>query len=317
VEPVKEGGLEMITKNVLIGPNADPIFRALSQFNVLENYLRRTVAEKTKKGLSESTNENKVREGDERQKELIGMLMLKHRRGIQSHSSGPINYSAIPFTDLPAKLVRESVSYVDEAGKKHPYKDGGCVVKEGKNQWLTISDKHVFHNYLKKSLTAYNKANPNNKLRSFSQLAEMLVPNDFSAHDGSSLSIGSKSLMAIAAGDSYVIKQTVYDGTEVGKVVKVGKMLEGIDAEFFLYKVPDQELNDYTHLNDEDFFNPKEKVVGVLRTYKPGFDKSARNEFVITPKDLGISKEVIAQYFPVELHVAAHNPIPLKAAVNF
>ncbi len=298
MESIKEGGLEMITKEVLIGPKQDNAFRALVALNVLENYFRRTVAEKTKNGSLEYT---KVREGDERDNKLVGLLMLKHRRGIQHHSTGHIKYGEkIKFAELGEKLVREASSHKDGDGKNHPYKDGGYVIKEGKDGSSIVSDKHVFHNYLTKSLREYNKVNKDNKLKNFLRLAEMLVPTDFSASDGSSLIIGSKSQMALAAGDSYLVKQTVYDGTEVGKVVKVGKMLEGVEAEFFLYKILDSEIQKYSHLKEEAFFNPKEKVIGILRTYKPGLDKSVRNEYVITPKEIGIEQEIIRQYVPQE-----------------
>lgn len=312
MESVKEGGLEMLTKEVLVGPDADPVFRTLVQFNVLENYLRRTVAETANRDSSVSTK--KAREGDEREKELIGILMLKHRRGIQPHSSGPLNYSKIDLADLPAKLVRESKSYTDEHERNHPYKDGGYVVKEGKNGSLTISDKHIFHNYLTAALKAYNKANPGNKIRNFSKLAEMLVPNDFSCHDASSLVIGSKSQMALAAGDAYLVKQSIYDGTEVGKVVKVGKMLQGVEAEFFLYKVRPFEMHKYLDLKEDDFINPKEKVIGILRTYEPGTDKSVRKEYVVTPKDLGISSDVVKLHVRPRAKVASLPRVTALAA---
>ncbi|MFH1332115.1 MAG: hypothetical protein ABIH63_02410 [archaeon] len=300
----------MLTKDVLVGPDADPVFKTLVQFNVLENYFRRTVAETAKKGSSVYTK--KVREGDEREKELIGILMLKHRRGIQSHSSGPLSYSKINLTDLPAKLVKESKTYTDEHQRNHPYRDGGYVVKEGSNGSVTISDKHVFHNYLTVTLKAYNKANPDSKIRTFSQLAELLVPKDFSSHDASSLAIGSKSQMALAAGDSYLIKQSVYDSTEVGKVVKVGKMLQGVEAEFFLYRVEPSDTEKYMDLKEEDFINPKEKVIGILRTYKPGTDKSVRAEYVITPKDIGMRIEMTGRYAPSTSDV---KPLPQVTAL--
>ncbi|MEM4267175.1 MAG: hypothetical protein QW404_03925, partial [Candidatus Nanoarchaeia archaeon] len=283
------------------------IFRSLVEFNILENYFRRTVAAKTEKSSSEST---KAREGDERQKELIGILMLKHRRGIQAHSSGSINYSKIEFSQLKDKLVKESASYTDSEGYRHHFMDGGYVVKE-KGKSLVISDKHIFHNYLTKALKEYNKAHPNMKVKRFSDLAKKLVPKDFSHSDGSSLIIGSKSQMALAAGDSYLIKQTVYDGAEVGKVVKIGK---GVEAEFFLYKIPDSELPKYSYLKDEDFFNPKKKVVGILRTYKPGIDKSERNEYIITPKEVGIDHNVIKQFIPSS---GPSRFVPLQMAVNY
>ncbi len=299
MESVKEGGLEMLTKEVLVGPNADPVFRALVQFNVLENYFRRTVAGTTEKGSSVSTK--KIREGDEREKELVGVIMLKHRRGIQPHSSGPLTYGKVTLSDLPAKLVRESKSYTDNHNCKHPYRDGGYVIRENDDGSLTVSDKHIFHNYMTVALKQYNKANPSRRIRNFSKLAEMLVPKDFSSSDGSSLAIGSKSQMALAAGDAYLIKQSVYDGTEVGKVVKIGKMLEGIDGEFFLCKVPESNSK---YIKEDDFIDPKERVVGVLRAYKPGFDKSTRSEYLIKLKDLGISKGVIVQFLPHEVPIA-------------
>ncbi len=286
-----EGGLEMLTKDILVGPKPDTIFRSLVEFNILENYFRRTVAVKTKKNSSGST---KAREGDERQKELIGVLMLKHRRGIQAHSSGQITYSKISLSQLHNKLVKESASYTDGDGRRHHFADGGYVFKE-KNGELMISDKHIFHNYMTKALKEYNKANPEKKVKNFSELAKKLVPKDFTHSDGSSLIIGSKSQMALAAGDSYLVKQTVFDGTEVGKVVKIGK---GVEAEFFLYEVPESELHRYAHLKKTDFFNYGKRVIGILRTYSPGLDKSERNEYVITPKDLGIEQEIIRLFVP-------------------
>lgn len=314
VDLVNEGGLEMITKDVLIGPRPDRIFRALVEFNVRENYFRRTVAGKTKKGVAEFTK--KTREGDERVKELIGILMLKHRRGIHTHSSGSIKYTTLDFSGLANKLVQESSSYTDSNGKRQPYHDGGYVVKENEGDKLIISDKHIFHNYLTKALRECNRANPDRKLKNFSKLAQMLVPKDFSSSDGSSLTIGSKSLMALAAGDSYVVKQTVFDGTEVGKVIKIGK---GVEAEFFLYKIPKSELPKYARLTPDSFFNPKEKVIGILRTYVPGLDKSVRNEYVVTPKDIAISQDFIRKYVPAEAPVTLRpkSSRPLQLAANY
>lgn len=303
MELLKEGGLEMLTKDVLIGPNHDPIFKSLAQLNVVENYLRRTVAVKTEQGSSEFTL--RAPEGDERdedvmrKKKLVSAFILKHQEDIKSHSSGgPITYDEINLSELPAKVIKESKSHFDENGKWHPYKDGAYIIKCLGGGMIGISNKRHIHNYITKSLTEYN-ARTRIGLDDFWDISKMLVPQDFSDSDGFSLEIGTKTQMGIAAGDSYLIKQTAYGGIDVGKVVKVGKMLEGVAAEFFLYKVPDSELHRYAGLKDDDFFNPKEKVVGILRTYAPGLDKSVRNEYVVTPKELGVEEDV-KQFFPVE-----------------
>lgn len=285
----------MITKEVLVGSKADPVFKSLVHFNIFQNYFEETL----NKGVKDAP------EGKERRTDLVGVLMLTYRKGIQSHSSGPIEYSKIKLSELGSKLKKESDEYTDDSGVVHKYDDGAYVIKQDKHGF-EISDKHIFHNYIHQALRSYNKSNPERKAKNFLELAKMLVPEDFSSSDCSSMKLGSKSQMALAAAfsnpktPSYLVRQTVYDGTAVGKVVKVGK---GVEAEFFLYKIPDSELSKYD-LKEEDFFNPSDRVIGVLRTYEPGMDKSVRNEYVVTPKDLGISMEFLNEYLPQKNLVA-------------
>jgi len=302
VEPVKEGGLEMLTKDVLVGPKPDNIFRSLVKFNVEENYFRRTVAGNTEQEPSVSTWADQ--EGDEIGHRLIGVIMLAHREDIKGHTSGrPITYDTIQLSELADKLVQESKRYTDKSGVLHKNKDGGYIVELKDNGNLVITDKkHLFHNYITKSLNSYNTKN-HPEIDDFLEIAEKLVPSDFSSSDASYLDFGSKTQMAVAAGDSYVIKETEFGGAGVGKVIKVGKMLDGVEAEFFLYKIPNSESNKYAHLDEESFFNPEEKVIGILRTYKPGFDKSERNEYVIKPEEVGISQEFIRQQVKVKPHL--------------
>lgn len=291
-----EGGLEMITKEVLVGPKADILFRELVLFNVLENYLARTVPDNIRQSKSG------VREGEERSEGygvLVGIYMLEHRRGIQSHATGPLGYrEPMGLSVLRDVFVKESKEYTDHEGKKQKQTDGAYVFKDLKQEPLipaiTLSRrKHNIHNYVSKSLREHNKKN-GTKVKDFSEIAEKLVPKDFSSYDGSTLDIGCRTEMALGSG-GYIVKQTTYDLAGVGKVVKIGKPLDGVEAEFFLYKVPDSELSKYD-LKEEDFFNPVDNVIGVLRTYKPGMDKSVRNEYMITPKDLGVSQDMIKRY---------------------
>jgi hypothetical protein len=49
-------------------------------------------------------------------------------------------------------------------------------------------------------------------------------------------------------------------------------------------------------LSVEDYINPQQHVVGVLRTYGKSKGPESRKEYIVTPSDLGLSKSTISKY---------------------
>ncbi|MBI4739199.1 hypothetical protein HY772_06620 [Candidatus Woesearchaeota archaeon] len=278
-------------KEILIGPHKDKIFAMLAGLNVRENYFERTVAQ----GL-----EDEYSEGEERANKhpLIGAVIFEKFRGIAnylSHSPCSVHQS---LTELEKRIVQEQGQ------------DGGYIISSpinGSSDDLQISTRKDAVTITRKSIVrAHNKREAReNHVNTFGELYAKCLPSDFLYMNSNRIvseeeryNIGTRTQAAFAAAQfggkkAYVLKQTVIDGTGVGKVALFDA--SGLRAEFFLYRSSREEIERvYGSLNDEDYFSPKQKVIGLLRTYGNDKFSEKRNEFVITPKDLGLSLREIS-----------------------
>lgn len=227
---------------------SDEVFRFLCRFTVIENYYKRGSAAVHLEGI-ENTN-------------VIGTLIARNVPGITQHIKQDITYTPVRGLDLRKKIIEES------------HLDGAYVLEYGH-----LSNKVFLQNFI-------NSVMRHRNLKRIETLQERYLPQDF-LHSGHAVAletsiVGSKTQVAIAAGlmggRGYLIKQTTYAGLPVGKVCVFTHT--GLEREFFL--MPDAKST----LRNEDYFDPRRKIVGVVRVY--GADKTVRQEYKITPAELKI-----------------------------
>ncbi|MBI5398846.1 hypothetical protein HZB03_05260 [Candidatus Woesearchaeota archaeon] len=284
---------EIPGKEILTGPQKDQIFAMLVGLNVRENYFERTVAQ----GL-----ENEYAEGEERANKhpLIGTVIFEKFRGIANYLSHSPRFAHQSIAELEKRIVQEQGQ------------DGGYIISSPANSSsddLLISTRKDAVTITRKTIVrAHNKREaPENRVNTFGELYARCLPSDFLILDSNRViseeeryNIGTRTQAAFAAAQfggkkSYVLKQTVIDGTGVGKVALFDE--SGLRAEFFLYRSSREEIErKYGPLNDEDYFNPTQNVIGILRTYGNDKYSEKRNEFVITPKDIRLSLRELASY---------------------
>lgn len=85
--------------------------------------------------------------------------------------------------------------------------------------------------------------------------------------------MGGKKLAAFALSyltncHTFVLSQTRYDGTGMGKLMEFGS--QGVEREFYFLKVTEEILKNNPKLSNlpkEDYFDPEKQVIAVLRTY--------------------------------------------------
>jgi len=154
---------------------------------------------------------------------------------------------------------------------------------------MNISNKVIFCPYLDlMQRFAPKDENDSNCIRKLSDIKDFLeryLPDDFTYLDARDIDIGAKTQAALALGlvgegRAYMVKQTVYDGTNTGKVFRCG--LEGLEQEFFLVESKEP-------FKPEFYFDAEEKVAGVLKTYR--FDSNAQKlvlegEYLLKPEEL-------------------------------
>jgi hypothetical protein len=283
-------GIEASGKEILAGPNRDYLFSMLSRLNVTENYLERTVARKL---------DDVYPEGVERahKNPIVGAVLFHSFPGIEDYLSHELEPTSQTFEELETRLLSEEE------------KDGGYIISQAEDGRLQVSvDKDSVSITRKPLVEAHNaKVPPDKRVKSFNELLPQYLPPDFLTIDAnaeipekSRYNIGTRTQAALAAAltggqKSYIMKQTVIDGAGVGKVAMFDQT--GLRAEFFLYRGTVEELESrYGSIAQEDYINPEQRVVGILRTY--GEDKSteARKEYLITPADLGLSRDIITKY---------------------
>lgn len=284
-------------KEILVGPQRDPIFAMLAALNVRENYLERTVA----KGL-----EDEYVEGEERAHKhpLIGAVLFENFAGIEDFLSHDLCFKRQSLKKLEARILKEQS------------KDGGYIISypQDGSDTLKVSTRKDAVTITRRSIVhAHNeREKPEHRVKTFGELYARCLPSDFlildsnrKISDEERYNIGTKTQAAFAAAQisgkkSYVLKQTVIDGTGVGKVALFDE--SGLRAEFFLYRQSREDIEcRYGQLTNEEaytYINPRQHVVGILRTYGDDKFSEARKEFVITPQELGFSPEDISLYIP-------------------
>ncbi len=271
--PAREYGVEL-----LVGPAADPFFQTLVGMNVRTNYFQRT-----KKGAR-----HHYREGEERNLHcdvpLLGTALLVNCPDIEAHHvqdnvdlQGPLT-----FADLEQRLLEQERS------------DGAHIVYVGDSGIHASSHPHKLFVDPRPIVTDLRDSQP--EIRNFADALGRYLPPDFVHFGATSLQFreigcrtSSAMMVPILAGEgiAYILKQTVYDHGDVGKVVVADK--NGIAAEFFLAKVDGLSPKLRTVVRDDSYFDRQEGIVGVLRTYAPG-DKSSRCEYLIPPAALDFGR---------------------------
>lgn len=94
----------------------------------------------------------------------------------------------------------------------------------------------------------------------------------------------------LGGGKVYMIKQTVYDHGDIGKVAVFGK--DGLEAEFFLGKAEELPETLRKQVTESSYIDQQAGVVGVLRTYQPN-DKLEREERIVSPDEIGLYRVIL------------------------
>ncbi len=234
----------------------DEVFRFLCRFTVRENFYRRTL----KEGVHF--------EGVENQK-LVGCLIVRDVPILNRHIKQGISFHAIRGMDLAKRLC-------DDA-----HMDGAYIIEKG-----MLSNKVFMQNFVS-DVMRYRA------ITSIEQLQQKCLPEDFLS-SGTAVAletpiIGGRTQVAIAAGlcggRGYLIKQSAYGGLPVGKVCMFTR--NGLEREFFLLR------NEGAAIKDNEYFEPRRRIVGVLRTYGP--IKRERQEYIVLASDLDIDPQ---KYLP-------------------
>jgi hypothetical protein len=224
----------------------DSLFRYLVKFSIVENYYKRALY-------------SRIRDGAENH-DLIAPLIVRDLSTIRTHVRQNLEFRKLGDIDLKHTLIAEA-------------KKDGAYVLDGR----TLSNKVYLQNVVQKVLR-------DKGVKTIENMQKHFLPEDF-LHDVKKHNdlIGTRTQNAISAGllggKSYVVKQTAYGHSGLGKVCVFDKT--GIAAEFFLKK--DAE----SRLPSAHYYHPLRKIVGVLHEY-PTKDKTNRVTATITPSDLNI-----------------------------
>jgi hypothetical protein len=225
----------------------DHLFYRLANFMFNENYCKRRI------------KSNGIKEGEE-DPNLVGLLLCTQKNARQFCRKN-IEYREFSSMDD----VLEQILYEQKS-------DGGYVL-----DGTTLSNKVYFRT---DSAIGGKFDIGEQEIDTF---LESYLPEDFTFisgkanQEGSGKKAGTKTRTAIAMGlladkgNSYLIRQTKYDGTNIGKLVSFGE--KGVDKEFFLYKTNDAVDSDF-------YFDSREKVIGVVKDYK------SNEKYFIKPKEL-------------------------------
>jgi len=271
--PAREYGVEL-----LVGPAADPFFQTLVRMNVGTNYFQRT-----KTGAR-----HHYAEGAERNAHcdvpLLGTALLVNCPDIEVHHvqdhvdlQGPLT-----FADLEQRLL------------EHEGSDGAHIVYAGEMGLYASSNPHKLFVDPRPIVAGLRDSQP--EIRNFADVLGRYLPPDFVHFGATSLQFreigcrtSSTMMVPILAGQgmAYLLKQTVFDHGDVGKVVVADK--NGIAAEFFLAKADELSPKLRTVVRPDSYFDRQEGIVGVLRTYSSG-DKRSRCEYLIPPSALNLER---------------------------
>jgi hypothetical protein len=213
-------------------------------------------------------NNYRVEQGDEnKEKGIVGVLLSTHEDGIRLVDDTPV------FEDYGnMNGVLEEITRISK--------------KDGAHLWRGNSElsRKVMFAYVKKLTEKFGIDESG-----ITRLLKRYVPYDFSKVGGTTeedIEIGAKTKAAIATalvgknGDCYFLKQTVYDGTSIGKLCKFGK--QGLEYELFAIKTENKFAADF-------YLDQEESVVLTFKTYQFN-DKKQRvektGEYLVKPRDL-------------------------------
>ena len=228
----------------------DALFRYLVKLAVVENFYKRA--------LRHGTNDG------EENHSLVAPLITRDVPTIRMHIKQELRFRQLSGIDL-----RET--FVTETKKKPKY-----ILEKSQ-----LSNKVFIHNLVQSVLR-------NSALRTIERLQHEFLPEDFLVHktqgNSSEDIIGTRTQNALCAGlaggRGYLIKQTAYGRTGLGKVCLFNQ--GGLAAEFFLA----QDLD--TERAQETYFHPTRRIVGILNEY-PSRNKQERVTRITTPAQLKIS----------------------------
>jgi hypothetical protein len=240
----------------------DPLFYKLASFMFSENYCKR------RKPFS------RVKEGQE-DHNLVGVLFCTQP------NAGNYCRKDISFRNFDSmdSLLQKVISEQRE--------DGGYVL-DGQS----LSDKV----YFRTDTAIMKKFNLDEQ--GIDIFLEKKLPFDFTYLTGEDGLVkkkaGTKTRTAVSmgllgnSGSTYLIRQTSYDGTSIGKLVQFGK--NGLEKEFFMLKTD-------TPVESDFYFDSKEKVIGVVR------DFAEQAVYYVKPAELDNfvkNKEELKLYTPTE-----------------
>jgi hypothetical protein len=264
----------------------DRIFRSMIALNVAINYYQRT-----------KVPGSRYAEGVERDKTSDRPLFTAalyvdcpeiEQRAVHDtvHLRGPLR-----GPDLERLLLAEEG-------------DGAYVAYTAPEGILLSEERHIIMLDPTPIVAQAREARPDLDVRNYGDVlaSGIYLPHDFVGFADTAIDLkrlGGRTRHAVTTpvllggGKVYMIKQTVYDGGNVGKTVMFDK--DGLAAEFFLAKADGLSPGLRAAVRDSSFFDRQEGVVGVLRSYGPG-DKRERSEYLVPPAGLSMSIAKLRSY---------------------